>query len=141
MALNTYRRERDEAVFRRNREELGVDPDVRAGHLRARFARISRRLDRAIWLRRLRAGLGRSAVILLLPVAILTGSILAIAATSPWPVLLTIRHLTAAANCNVARAVGLAPSERGTPGYWERLDADADGIACEPWPGKLAGPH
>jgi hypothetical protein len=132
MALNIYHRERNEAVFRRNRGELAADPDVQAGHLRARFAKISCRLDRAAWLRSLRAGLRRSAVVLLIPIAILGGSILAIAVTSPWPVLLTVRHLLAATNCNVARAVGLAPTHRGTPGYWAGLDADADGISCEP---------
>lgn len=44
------------------------------------------------------------------------------------------RHLLAAPNCDAARSVGLAPAQRGQPGYWSKHDADNDGIACEPWP-------
>ncbi|WP_424138720.1 excalibur calcium-binding domain-containing protein [Roseomonas chloroacetimidivorans] len=44
------------------------------------------------------------------------------------------RHRLAARNCDTARAVGLAPAGRGEPGYWPHLDADNDGVACEPWP-------
>ena len=53
--------------------------------------------------------------------------------TSPWPFGTTLRHLAAMPNCAAARAVGLAPSRRGQPGYWYRHDADSDGIACEPF--------
>ncbi len=54
--------------------------------------------------------------------------------SSPWPVGLTMRHLLAAPNCAAARMAGLAPSTEGAPGYYSRHDADADGIACEPFP-------
>jgi hypothetical protein len=37
-------------------------------------------------------------------------------------------------NCDAARAAGAAPMLRGEPGYRPGLDADSDGIACEPWP-------
>lgn len=37
------------------------------------------------------------------------------------------------ANCAAARAHGAAPIHVGEPGYEARLDADGDGIACEPW--------
>ncbi len=37
-------------------------------------------------------------------------------------------------NCDAARAAGAAPLRRGDPGYAERLDADGDGVACEPYP-------
>ena len=37
-------------------------------------------------------------------------------------------------NCAAARAAGAAPIHIGEPGYEPRLDADNDGIACEPWP-------
>ncbi|MBP0443675.1 excalibur calcium-binding domain-containing protein [Roseomonas sp. SSH11] len=47
---------------------------------------------------------------------------------------LEARHRMAARSCDTARAVGLAPARRGEPGYWPHLDADDDGIACEPWP-------
>jgi Excalibur calcium-binding domain len=53
---------------------------------------------------------------------------------SPWPVVVTLKHLAAFPNCNAARGVGLAPARRGQPGYYHRHDADHDGIACEPWP-------
>ncbi len=35
------------------------------------------------------------------------------------------------ANCTEARAAGVAPLLRGTPGYRDALDRDGDGIACE----------
>ncbi|QIG55375.1 thermonuclease family protein [Altererythrobacter sp. BO-6] len=36
-------------------------------------------------------------------------------------------------NCAAARAAGAAPLRRGSPGYRPQLDADGDGIACEPY--------
>lgn len=39
-------------------------------------------------------------------------------------------------NCDSARAAGAAPIHRGEPGYRAPLDADSDGIACEPWRGR-----
>ncbi len=36
-------------------------------------------------------------------------------------------------NCAEARAAGAAPIHRGEPGYAPWLDADNDGIACEPY--------
>jgi hypothetical protein len=53
---------------------------------------------------------------------------------SPWPPLLTLRHHVAGQRCTLARAVGLAPARVGQPGYWQHLDADGNGIACEPLP-------
>jgi hypothetical protein len=41
-------------------------------------------------------------------------------------------HQAAAPNYDAARAVGLAPAARGQPVYWPHLDANQDGIACEP---------
>ena len=38
--------------------------------------------------------------------------------------------------CDDARAVGAAPIYRGEPGYRDGLDADNDGIACEPYRGQ-----
>ena len=37
-------------------------------------------------------------------------------------------------NCAAARAAGMAPIHIGQPGYRPALDADNDGIACEPIP-------
>lgn len=36
-------------------------------------------------------------------------------------------------NCAAARAAGVAPIYAGQPGYRDELDADSDGIACEPY--------
>lgn len=36
--------------------------------------------------------------------------------------------------CDAARAAGAAPLRRGQPGYRRQLDADHDGVACEPVP-------
>jgi hypothetical protein len=38
-------------------------------------------------------------------------------------------------NCAEARAAGAAPMHQGEPGYRAGLDADGDGIACEPYRG------
>jgi hypothetical protein len=46
------------------------------------------------------------------------------------------RHQAAARSCDASRALGLAPAMRGQPGYWPHLDADRDGVACEPWLGR-----
>jgi predicted lipid-binding transport protein (Tim44 family) len=37
-------------------------------------------------------------------------------------------------NCAAARAAGAAPVRRGQPGYAPHLDADNDGVGCEPYP-------
>nr|WP_230281895.1 excalibur calcium-binding domain-containing protein [Croceicoccus sp. Ery15] len=36
--------------------------------------------------------------------------------------------------CSEAQNAGAAPLYRGSPGYRPDLDADGDGIACEPYP-------
>jgi micrococcal nuclease len=38
--------------------------------------------------------------------------------------------------CDEARAAGVAPLYRGDPGYRSALDADGDGVACEPYYGR-----
>jgi hypothetical protein len=48
----------------------------------------------------------------------------------PWAV--ATSQFVVPANCDVARARGIAPMRRGEPGYHRRLDADNNGIACEP---------
>ncbi|MGD9649669.1 MAG: excalibur calcium-binding domain-containing protein [Dongiaceae bacterium] len=59
--------------------------------------------------------------------------LLVILKVSPWPPLVTLKHFAASPNCTSARALNLAPSRRGEPGYYSWHDADDDGIACEPW--------
>ncbi len=73
----------------------------------------------------------RASTILAAAAALLAASFLAIEIFSPWPPILTVRHLMAAPSCERAAKVGLAPALRGQPGYWARHDRDGDGIACE----------
>lgn len=47
--------------------------------------------------------------------------------------LLSSESLSAPRNCAEARARGLASARHGQPGYAPWLDADNDGIACEPY--------
>ncbi|HVM23222.1 MAG TPA: excalibur calcium-binding domain-containing protein [Sphingomicrobium sp.] len=47
-----------------------------------------------------------------------------------------IEHSAYYPNCDAARAAGKAPIFRGQPGYRPALDADGDGIACEPYRGR-----
>ncbi len=41
--------------------------------------------------------------------------------------------------CNAARAAGVAPLYRGSPGYRAGMDGDGDGIACENYGGSGGG--
>ena len=52
--------------------------------------------------------------------------------TAPKPTPEVVEHSAYYPNCASARAAGHAPIFRGQPGYREQLDADSDGIACEP---------
>ena len=134
MNLNEYHRERCKAVWRRNRRELGLEADEQVDRLRNRFNAVSRRMNRAVRLRGLQTDLRKRAIWTWAFLGVLVGSFIAVVAASPWPMGLTIRHLLAARNCDMARAMNLAPAVRGAPGYWDHNDADDDGIACEPWP-------
>jgi len=40
------------------------------------------------------------------------------------------------ANCDAARAAGAAPVHAGEPGFGPHLDADRDGVGCEPYYGR-----
>jgi hypothetical protein len=53
---------------------------------------------------------------------------------SPWPALTTMRHIGSFPNCQLAQFFDLAPANAGEPGYYQKHDADGDGVACEPWP-------
>jgi hypothetical protein len=46
-----------------------------------------------------------------------------------------VEHSVYYPSCAAARAAGHAPIFRGQPGYRSDLDADGDGIACEPYRG------
>jgi hypothetical protein len=59
-------------------------------------------------------------------------------AAAPQPVKspAEIEHSVYYPNCAGARADGHAPIFAGQPGYRSALDADGDGIACEPYRGS-----
>jgi len=57
------------------------------------------------------------------------------AATQPPPAQTNVYY----PYCRDARAAGAAPLYRGQPGYRPELDADGDGIACEPYYGQSDG--
>lgn len=110
------------------RPPLSDDPDPKVRELKARLARIIHAAERRDRWRRL----PRTLLPFAIAFCVVAWGSVAFVTLSPWPANLTARHLAAAPNCNAARAVGLAPAMRGEPGYWPWLDADNDGIACEP---------
>ncbi|WP_082837044.1 excalibur calcium-binding domain-containing protein [Labrenzia sp. OB1] len=105
-------------------------PDRNARRLKDRFKAVSNKSFRSS------ASPARHGWIKLLAVAValVAAVYFALPIFSPWPRNVTLRHIVSFANCDTARAVGLAPANRGEPGYWSKLDADRDGIACEPFP-------
>lgn len=58
-------------------------------------------------------------------------------AAQPHAALQTIQRTSqpsrAYSDCDAARAAGAAPLRAGDPGYARHLDADRDGVACEPY--------
>ena len=109
-----------------------VDAELRL--LQRNFQRASRRQARAMLLRRLDRWAAVTARLVIGGVALVWAVYGALVVVSPWPPMMTLRHIVAAPNCAAARAVGLAPANRGEPGYYRRHDRDQDGVACEPWP-------
>jgi hypothetical protein len=98
--------------------------------VRQRFARVSARIERPAKLRRITSQIA---------LAVWVGAVLGMSVAvfnhySPWSLLTVVRHVAAVPNCTAARTVGLAPAEKGHPGYYPSHDADGDGIACEPFP-------
>ena len=57
-------------------------------------------------------------------------------AARPAPAPQEIEHSAYYPNCAAARAAGHTPIFRAQPGYRGALDADGDGIACEPYTGS-----
>lgn len=105
------------------------DPDLRLKRIQHRFRAVRDRADRAARMRRLARRLVKPTLFGLL----IGGAVLLAFQFSPWPIRTTVKHLIASINCDTARTLGLAPARRGEPGYWQKLDRDNDGIACEPY--------
>jgi hypothetical protein len=110
------------------------DPDAALHDLQRHFQRAAERYERAYKRRAFLRAFSKRSVPWLLAIVAMGEAYLALDLYSPWPPLLTIRHVVAYRNCDTARLMGLAPARRGEPGYWEKLDRDKDGIACEPVP-------
>lgn len=113
----------------------GNDAEQELKKLNRRFAKVSRTVSRRQYLHWFTRH--AKAIVLLLIVAAVAGwqfSSLNLTASQPVSVFQFAKHLFSASNCDSARTVGLAPSHRGQPGYWQHLDADDDGTACEPYP-------
>jgi hypothetical protein len=98
--------------------------------LKCRFEAAERRRELTTTLRRLDRWASVAALTVIGGVALYWGLVM----FSPWPPMMTLKHIASFPNCNAARAVGLAPAHKGEPGYWQSHDRDGDGIACEPWP-------
>lgn len=82
------------------------------------------------WLRFAR-GAGAAALVVAIGVVSFTGLDLDPRNPAPAP---AVVGAAPPATCSEARDRGLAPMVRSDPGYSAELDADGDGIACEPPP-------
>jgi hypothetical protein len=51
-----------------------------------------------------------------------------------WPSQQALLRTSSVRSCAEARRIGVTPLYRGLAGYQTVLDADKDGIACEPYP-------
>ncbi|NNE25079.1 MAG: excalibur calcium-binding domain-containing protein [Rhizobiales bacterium] len=127
------RRKREE---RRRQEWLDQkrhrEAERRAKRLKSKFRSVSRRLEVQDSIRRARQRAPKLFLILLGLFA-LGGGVTYALMNSEWPFWTNVKHYAAFAGCDAARALNLAPAHRGDPGYWRKLDADNDGIACEPY--------
>ena len=111
------------------RVHKGRDPEKELRLMQARFRAIRRRHDREIKLRYIY----RSAKVPVLVAIGISALISGLMSLGPFPPMVLLKHLAAFPNCDVARALGLAPSNKGEPGYWPQHDEDRDGKACELW--------
>jgi hypothetical protein len=50
--------------------------------------------------------------------------------SNPWTIAQTLKHLAAFPNCFATEMVGLAPANKGQPGYWPHNDPEGEGVAC-----------
>jgi Excalibur calcium-binding domain len=100
-------------------------------HLERRFSRVSGRFRRSSNFRLVGAIAWGAVGIMAI------GCLIAAQSSRPkWTIATSLPVATYVANCSEARARGIAPIFRGQPGYRPALDADNDGVACEPYRGR-----
>jgi hypothetical protein len=100
--------------------------EKRLRELKRSFGSVAWRWERPARMRKL-----YRAVTFALVLAIGTFAVVWYLVSSPWPLVVALKHLAAFPNCDAAEAIGLAPARRGRPGYWGHNDVDGDGVACE----------
>ncbi len=127
VSLNLWRRIR--ALPKGWRVHQGRDPEKELRLLQRRFRSIRRHHDCAIKLRHFYRS-AKVPVLVAMGISILISGLMSL---SPFPPMVLLKHLAAFPNCDAARALGLAPSNKGEPGYWPQHDEDRDGKACELW--------
>jgi hypothetical protein len=115
-----------------NRGSTSRDPDRRVRDLKHRFQAISERSFHKsrprwrAWSSRTWLGAGMLAIIALyLSYSWIWNSNL-------WPSQQVLLRASSVQSCVEARRIGVTPLYRGFAGYQTGLDADKDGIACEP---------
>lgn len=106
------------------------DPERELRNIRRRFRKIRDRADRKEKARRLFRKISLPAMGVVAALMLYLG----VASSNGWAPVVALKHLAAFPNCDAAHIVGLAPANKGDPGYWPSHDRDKDGIACEPWP-------
>lgn len=107
----------------------GRDPEKELRLIQGRFRAIRRRHDRMIILRHFYHS-AKVPVLVAIGISILITGLMN---SGPFPPIVLLKHIAAFPNCDAARTLGLAPSNKGEPGYWPQHDEDGDGKACEPW--------
>jgi hypothetical protein len=110
------------------------DPEAELLRLRGRLEAISRRIERQAMRRATRRRVASWAKVTAWMGICAVAVYIALAQLSPWPPLVTLKHLASSPSCAAVRAMGLAPAIKGQPGYWPSHDADHDDKSCEPVP-------
>ena len=99
-----------------------------------KFGRSSvERASRAWWIRRIRSAIGFVGFAAVMVFAFLVAMSNPVQQQQAQGVVSREPYYS---RCADARAAGAAPIYRGEPGYRGPLDADNDGVACEPYGGR-----
>ena len=110
----------------------GPGSEERLRRLKRRFRAVSARDERAI---RLRSVYRVSMIAVLAAIGAFT-LCWGLLSLSPWPPMITLRHIASFPNCDAARAVGLAPAYKDSPVIGSALIGTA--TVSHVNPGRLA---